>query len=219
MRLPHVDEAEGHSFLTLGASPVVLDLGCSRGRFSSHVATTYGARVVALEPDPRVEPEIHGGVELRRVALGDGKPQMLTGRPGSDATLVFGGEVIATVETVTLAALLEELGNVDLVKIDVEGAEIDALLETKPADLRRAGQLAVEFHDFLDPASAPRVRAARAHVREAGFAELRFSGDASDVLFVNRERHQISRLQRAGLLLHRRYLPGAGRIVRRRLGR
>lgn len=219
MRRLCLDQSEGHTFLALGQSSVVLDLGCNRGRFSSHVATTYGARVVALEPDPRLTPDIPSGVDLRRVALGDGARQKLTAKPGSDATLIFGGDVIATVETFTLTALLRELRRVDLVKLDVEGAEINALLSTDPADLRRAGQLAVEFHEFLDPSLAPRVRAARAHLRAAGFDELRFSGDTSDVLFVNRERHRLSRMQRAELLLRRRYLRGARRILHRRLGR
>jgi FkbM family methyltransferase len=219
MRRLRLDQAEGHTFLALGQSPVVLDLSCSRGRFSSHVATTYGARVVALESDPRLTPEISNGVELRRADLGDGAPQELTAQPGSDASFFFGGDAIATVETVTLTALLREFGSVDLVKLDVEGAEINALLTNDPADLRRAGQLAVEFHEFPDPTLAPRVQAACAHLRGAGFDELRFSGDPSDGLFVSRERHRLSRMQRAALLLHRRDLRGARRILHWRLGR
>jgi FkbM family methyltransferase len=217
MTIARIDRAEGHSFLELDESAVVLDLGCNRGRFSSYVAERYKARVVALEPDPRLTPRIPPSVDLRRVALGNGLHQALAVSSNGDSSLVFHGERLSTVPTVTLGQLLRELGTVDLVKVDVEGTEVEALLNTEPVDLRRADQFTVEFHDFVDRTLEPGVAAARRHVREAGFVELRFSGDQSDVLFVNHEHRHLSRSQRAGLLFRHRYVAGARRILQRRL--
>ena len=42
-------------------------------------------------------------------------------------------------------------GRVDLVKLDVEGAEIDVLREANASDLNSYCQLTVEFHDRRPP--------------------------------------------------------------------
>ena len=47
-----------------------------------------------------------------------------------------------------LASVIRELGGpVDLVKLDVEGAEIDVLREVTASDPNSCCQLTVEFHD------------------------------------------------------------------------
>ena len=51
-----------------------------------------------------------------------------------------------------LASVIRELGGrVDLVKLDVEGAEIDVLREANASDLNSCCQLTVEFHDRRPP--------------------------------------------------------------------
>ena len=97
MRRLQTDTAEGHTFLVLGSSPTILDLGCNQGKFSSHVASRYGARVVALEPDPAVTPIVPEGVEVRPTAVYDGKAHTLSKQVGSDATVFFAGTEVAIV--------------------------------------------------------------------------------------------------------------------------
>jgi hypothetical protein len=94
-----------------------------------------------------------------------------------------------TVPGVTLATLVDRLGlaRIDLMKVDIEGAEI-ALFDAAPDDLLRSiAQITVEFHDFADPSRAPAVRRTLARLDRLGFAVLvmtrRFHGD---VLLVNR---------------------------------
>jgi hypothetical protein len=76
-----------------------------------------------------------------------------------------------SVEMITLARLFEliEPKHVDLLKVDVEGAEWDVLSSLTPALADRIDQITVEFHDFMDPALRPRTEACIAHLQALGF--------------------------------------------------
>jgi FkbM family methyltransferase len=213
---PRLDRSEGHSFLPLPREGVVLDLGYNLGRFAAHVSNDYAARVLALEPDRGLDCQpANASIEVRQVALGDGSPTSLAFNENADASTVFVGRRSAVVETVRLETLLQELDRVDLVKLDVEGAEVSALMSVDAAELARVSQLTVEFHDFLEPALGPSVATAKARLRDEGFYELRLSRDNSNVLYVNAERVPLSRATRAWLIVRYRYLSGALRVLRR----
>ena len=56
------------------------------------------------------------------------------------------------VPTAELASVIRELGGrLDLLKLAVEGAEIDVLREVNASDLNSCCQLTVEFHDRRPP--------------------------------------------------------------------
>jgi FkbM family methyltransferase len=90
-------------------------------------------------------------------------------------------------------------GSLDVVKVDIEGAETDALLSLSPQTLRRVGQLSVEFH-HADTVCFDLKRSSKqaiAHVRRHGFIVFRFRERDMDVLFVNRSRFQVTWMQQA----------------------
>ena len=75
------------------------------------------------------------------------------------------------VKALTLAELRDrfEVGRVDLVKMDIEGAEWDVLTHFGQADFDAVGQMSVEFHDFIDPADRGRTRACVSRLRALGY--------------------------------------------------
>jgi FkbM family methyltransferase len=96
-------------------------------------AAALGCEVVALEPDPDVfaelkrnvalNPELAARIELSPAALSvdDGVSDLHVGE-GSRASLLGVGPTVA-VPTVSPETLAARIGEVDFVKIDVEGAE------------------------------------------------------------------------------------------------
>jgi FkbM family methyltransferase len=88
------------------------------------------------------------------------------------------------VETVTIEGLFELFGlaRIDLLKLDVEGAEYALLDAVAPDTLTRLGQLIVEFHDHCVPRFTPRdTRRIIRRLEHAGFAA--YSADGINYLF------------------------------------
>lgn len=178
-----VDRIEDHSFLVpLPPDATVVDLGANRGNFAATVVDRYGARVYAVEPDPRVVALIPEWISRLEAAVGRSGTIYL--HENRNASTVLGAADVETapVATLSLTEVFEAFGliDVELLKVDVEGAEFDVLAD--PA-IRRCRQVTVEFHDFLDPDLRPRVEEAWTLMRKQGFHALRFSRDNTDVLF------------------------------------
>jgi FkbM family methyltransferase len=154
---------------TLAEGDTFVDVGANWGYFTLLAAQRVGdsGRVVAMEPDPRMFALLAGNVSrnrLRNVLLsadaaaeGPGSATLApfvdgTGNRGVSA-LVERGEGV-TVETRALDELLDqmEIESVDLVKVDVEGAEL-RVLRGMEEGLRRGRyrRVLVELHPLADP--------------------------------------------------------------------
>lgn len=189
-----------HTFVASSITPgkVVLDLGVNLGQFGAALADGFGAKVYGVEADQRLFeassasrwpfPVIHAAVMARpgRVLL------HLNGENFCPSVLY---EKSATsppaleVEGCTLQQLWDrwQLGEVELMKIDIEGAEVDVLLEAPEPLLSKINQITCEFHDFMDPASLTGIRRVCARMQQLNFRVIRFSsGHYGNVLFLNR---------------------------------
>jgi FkbM family methyltransferase len=133
------------------ASGIVVDAGANVGMFSL-VASQYAQRVVALEPDPtnfrilQLNLHVNGldHVEPREQALWHtgGTVSFDVGGHSTGGGVTANGGV--RIKATTIDSLVDELGNIDFLKLDVEGAELEAI----PKARRLAGvrSLAAELH-------------------------------------------------------------------------
>lgn len=143
----------------LDSASVVLDAGAHRGEFSRTLGRAYGCQCYALEPNPELFKTLptdgkcmslpwalSGNCRRARFELSE-NPE--AGHMGATADSHWGS---IEVETVTLAAAMERLNlaKVDLLKLDIEGAEFEVFAKTSDALLREIGQITVEFHDFIE---------------------------------------------------------------------
>ena len=213
-----------HSFLPDLVRPdgLVFDFGVNDGGFSRLVAPKCRA-VVGLEPDPAWESRYALPANVRVI------PKALAARAGMMPFHVNEGlcssmryaeanarEVQVEAMTLDAALALEPEGRIDLVKIDIEGEEVDVLLRAPAAVFARMVQVTVEFHDFLDPSSLPRIRQVIQRMRGLGFHAVCFSFRSyGDVLFVNRHFVPLSAWQRLWLTVRFKYLRGLARAASR----
>jgi FkbM family methyltransferase len=174
---------------------VVVDAGAHRGEFSAEIIRRFGCQCHLVEANPRlVETLIIARAEsITTAALGarDGRG-MLHVSENPEATGLFDAGSATTsveVETISLATLMQRLGitKIDILKLDIEGAEFDLIASTPDQILQRINQISVEFHDFK-PAFRGRglFENARARLRSMGFdcCNMAFRTHG-DVLFLN----------------------------------
>lgn len=230
-----VDRVSQHAFLAspLSAESVVFDLGANNGEFCLDIARKYGCRVFAAEPVPKLAKDLQNRdkrVVVHSVAIG--------GRTGT-ATIVFDvgkdktgsllglnvvGGILHDPDTRELREVrvqsLEEFldhsgsGTVDLLKLDIEGAELDALSEAPDSVLARCKQITVEFHDFWYPELKPKTEQVKRKLIHAGFDMIRFTPNNKDVLFINRRLLPMSALETLLLRHIIRNVMGFGRMWR-----
>jgi len=224
----------GHSFLSTrlptDQEALVVDLGANNGDFSSEMIRRFRCRVEAAEPVPELYDRV------RRMAL----PQLtiknvaITGRSEACMTLNLYNSRCAsllsplssadagTAVTVTSKSLgdflrtafdCEPSRSIDLLKVDIEGAELEMFEAAEDRLLNRILQISVEFHEFLFPETRERIIEIKRRFTGLGFSVIDFSKVNTDVLFLN----PALRLGVLELLfLHcEKYRLGAGRILRR----
>jgi len=164
----------------------IVDLGANKGFFSSWALTEAPtARVHCYEPDPhnfralcRNMRQFDGTVTMHQRAIGSSAGSLtlfrLAGRGGQGSLFrsraESRGEIIAevTVEVTSLSDLLDNLGVVDLLKVDVEGAEYDILLDSAPECLTHVARIVIEADEF-DPGDRRRdMNDLLKHLRKVG---------------------------------------------------
>jgi len=198
-----LENIESHSLLPdlLRPGGTVVDCGANLGTFSRVMVERFGVRVFAFEASPAVFARIPGlpGLVARNIAVcgNDGVVQLAiddditrTAVAGEGRT---GSGAILEVEGRTLPRLLAEAGiagDIEVLKLDIEGAELGVIDSMSDNLIRRIGQITIEFHDFLGYHSRDDVNARVERIKALGFRELWWSRtrNTADVLLVNVQR-------------------------------
>jgi len=141
---------------------VVLDAGANTGLFSL-VASNFARKVVAIEPHPTNLAFLKRNLAINNVdnvfvvnrSLWSNKSTLNLYQDNSIAhSLVQKTDSFIQTETTTLDEQLDVWGDVDLLKLDVEGAEFAIFDHAKSRQLRQIGALVCEIHlthGGLDP--------------------------------------------------------------------
>ena len=194
-----------HSLYTppLGPDSVVVDLGANVGDFTQEVNRRFGCTCHAIEANPEMAARIERNdrvlVYNQAIAERDGPVTIvLSSNPEATSMLPEVAEqygVRGTIECpgVTLEHFLQanRIARVDLLKVDIEGAERELFQSTGEATLRGIGQITIEFYDFIPRTiSSVEVRRIRRRLERLGFVCLPFSYmfpgmETCDLLFVN----------------------------------
>jgi FkbM family methyltransferase len=137
----------------------IVDAGANAGYSVLYFANAYPqARILAIEPDQanfamlseNVKPL--GRVSVFQGALWHVKTKLSIQNPDAPKTAITVGAGDAnsgTVDTLTMAGIIAEHGHIDLLKIDIEGAEKELFEDPNLGWLDHVGCLVIELHDFF----------------------------------------------------------------------
>jgi FkbM family methyltransferase len=193
-----------HSFFgeLLEQPAAVADFGAHRGEFFAALKSEYSiSRALLIEADPTLAESLketfgkesdvlHGAV----VGANSKGAVMFTRSTNPESSSIFkewsaayGIADQVDVPAINLSNVIQELGGrADLVKVDVEGAEIGMLQNASVSDLASCGQLTVEFHDRRPPLIRRDVDDVCRRMRAEGYLILKPNWpNVDDVLFVN----------------------------------
>jgi FkbM family methyltransferase len=202
----------GHSLYTppLGAASVIVDLGANRGEFALQMSRCFGGRYYLVEANPELHASLRSGTSFPvlpyAVAPVDGPVRFNVAQNDEGSSILplpetseYDCTLARTVEVAgkRLEAILAEIDepHIDLLKVDIEGAEIEMLTTADPTLLRTIGQITVEFHgdSVFGFGMYREVKQAIQRLRGLGFLALNFSRPLrTDVLFVNVALHRLS---------------------------
>jgi len=130
----------------------VLDAGAFVGLYSLR-ASQFARRVVSLEPSPRNYAYLTANLSLNKISNVEPHELALSSKEGisafTEAGTISGFDRNGRhlVETTTLDDVAESLGRVDLLKMDIEGAEYDVFAASKLA-WKRIAKITAEVHVY-----------------------------------------------------------------------
>lgn len=152
-------EQEIYRFAAPTVSPRIIDCGANIGLSIYYFKNLYpNSKITAFEPDPAIFSVLNkncdcfgfGDVQLIQKAIWINEDGMQLAQEGRDASrlAIFGGdEKLIPVQTCRLTTFLDQ--KVDFLKIDIEGAETDVLLDCT-GSLHNVENVFVEYHSFAD---------------------------------------------------------------------
>jgi FkbM family methyltransferase len=194
----------GHTLLesVLTGTVTVIDAGANHGGFARGLRNRHPGSYHAIEANPELAAELErsGSYEsVTNAALTDhdGTVSLQLGRNDEASSIlplpdteIYGAVTIGTVQipAMSLTTLLSRHPDLDVLKLDIEGAETRALLAVDPKAILGISQITVEFHGApqFGFGLGPEVKAVIRHLRGNGFVALQFEPEQRDVLFVSR---------------------------------
>lgn len=145
-----------YRFATNTECPVIIDCGANIGLSVLYFHRTHPkAQIVAIEADPAIAAILRQNLAangcsatvIEKAAWSNSDSEISFGQAGADSGSIFSTENIIRVPTIRFKDLIEEYPSIDLIKIDIEGAEMDVIEDCYPS-LGRSKYVFIEYHSF-----------------------------------------------------------------------
>lgn len=149
---------ESYKFKTQSVKPLIFDCGANIGVSCLYFSRNYpDARIKAFEADPNIAGLLKKNLEnnnLLNTQVVDKAVWIENGEinisiEGADGASIHSNKNPVKVECVRLKELLENEIKIDLLKMDIEGAEYEVILDCRDS-LKNVDNIFIEYHSFTD---------------------------------------------------------------------
>jgi FkbM family methyltransferase len=200
--LSSIESVRGHSFYSssININSYIIDLGANKGDFAKYFLDTYGCNIYCVEPNINLlnstPTNIRNKIDNYVISNQNGKCSFHISQNSEASSIYknisnkFGNSQAVEVPSITLSSYLEQknIDIIEILKIDIEGGEIDLLNYLPDRVLNSINQITVEFHDFIFPEQADLVKKIVFYLERKGFFVFKCHHyDNSDILFINQK--------------------------------
>jgi len=193
----------------LDSDSLVIDLGANLGQFSEAITREFKCSCYAIEAAPSLYSKLpeNGLVKNFNYAISDRNEPLKfyisdnieSNSISQEVASSHGIQGEVSVDGITLETFLnnQRIELVDLLKIDIEGAEEAVFNSTRDTTLCNVKQISIEFHDFIPGSiSSEEVNKITNRLKKLGFICIPFSYLfpymlSADFLFINTNRCKI----------------------------
>ena len=160
----------------------VIDLGANVGIFTLYAATRLvpGGKVLAVEPNPRCfqlllrnTSTVQNATSWNVAVGGEGKLYLSADSLGASVFNSQEAVDVIDVNTVPASQVLTFFPAIDLLKVNMEGAEYPFVLNANEALWKGVTRLSLKWHDESDVARGHKPAELRDRLRDMGFSILR----------------------------------------------
>ena len=150
---------KSYEFRTDVNNPVIIDCGANVGMSALFFGTEYpGATVIAFEADPIISNYLNNNIIKNKIdnvqvinkAVWINNGDLEFASEGSDGGSVhsLSGKKIK-IKSIRLKEIIESYTSVDMLKMDIEGAEREVINDCKDV-LHKVKNIFIEYHDFFN---------------------------------------------------------------------
>lgn len=142
----------------LSKESLVVDLGGYEGKWAKVINDIYGCRVHVFEPVPQFCEKIRNllgsneKITIHQSALGPEKSNSLINMSADSssmfADIASGHESAVPIVVESIHDFMTQVSSIDLMKINIEGAEYDLLDSLSEEELLKIENIQVQFHTF-----------------------------------------------------------------------
>ena len=194
-----------HTFIDKGFSDnpaTIVDLGACLGEFCNDFVEMFGSvkKSILIEANPTNFNKIITSDNIiahnNFISSEEGGSVIFREDPtspynGTSVFSYFENSVDNKIDNITLNEIIRihDLEKIDILKIDIEGAEYDILENIDPELFKIIDQITVEFHDFIDPELKERTSLLVKKIESYGYETIsnsidyKYGSDYYDTLF------------------------------------
>ncbi|MEO6329118.1 MAG: FkbM family methyltransferase [Ginsengibacter sp.] len=204
----------------INKNSIIIDLGANEGAFSIELYKKYKSHCYAVEPDKNVlNKVIDTNIKKMNYALANinGPVNFYTSYNNEASSIIkgfesnWGNKRIDVVEGITWDSFIDLLNfkakRINILKVDIEGSELD-LIDTFTFDnLSNIEQITVEFHDWLNVSLHERTVASIRKLVSLGFIAVTNTPNHSwplEILFLNKRLIKLNFFQKLLISLYKR---------------